>query len=167
METALKLRWSEENSWLPALASLLPHWLVALALTTLGVPALWLALAVAILLVVKGWTYFDLLLYAVFPIIFLMMFESISWSYRTPFLLLCAVILSFGILAAQRSDFVTRRWLILLGVAVLTFTLASHAAGNYWGMIDNLGLVNCYSGGSGCEPLPVNATPPWVLFFGL
>jgi hypothetical protein len=93
------------------------------------------------------------------------MFEEISTTYKSPFILLCALILSIGIIGAKRSNSVTVRWLLLLLLAVITWVLASHAAQSYWRMVDGLGFpFECMPDTQNC-PLPGNLSPWWVLIF--
>jgi hypothetical protein len=96
-----------------------------------------------------------------------MIFDEISTSYKTPFILLCALLLSTGMVLAQRSSSMTWRWIILLFVFAGTWALASHAVQNYWHMVDDLGYIECMPDYQGCAPLTGNETPWWVLFFRL
>lgn len=176
METIKKIRWAPEHSWIPTLASLLPFWLLSLAVMVegfpkppislqLGVTAFVLAIAIAIALLWKGWLEIDILLYSLFPFILMFEFDDISTAYKNPFILLCALILSAGMIGAKRSRSITVRWLILLFLAVTTWTLASHANQGYWHMVDNLVFGDCFPYTRGCPPLSGNETPWWVLFF--
>jgi hypothetical protein len=178
METTKKIRWVTEDSWIATLANLLPLWLLSLAITAegfsdptispeLGITASVLAIVVVIVLLWKWWLPFDVLLVSFVPFLLLFKFDEISTSYKTPFILLCALILSIGIVGAQRSRSVSVRWLILLFVAVAVLVLSSNAVQNYWQMVSDLGYHECMPDYPGCAPLTGNETPWWVLFFSL
>jgi len=180
METIRKIRWLSEDSWLATLASLLPLWLWSLAVTVegfpkppipveLGIASFWLAIALSIVLVWKRWLPPDVLLISLIPFVFMFNFDEISTRYKTPFILFCALILSIGMVIAQRSGSLTVRWLLLLFVAVAVLVLSSNAAQNYWNMVDELGPFEfgCFPDAYGCPPLTGNETPWWVLFFRL
>lgn len=177
MATIKKIQWIAEDSWIAILASLLPLWLLSVAIMGEGFPkpvsgewaitAFFLAIASSIVLVWKGWLEFDIILYSLFPFILLFMFDEISTTYKSPFILLCALILSIGIIGAKRSSSLTGRWLILLLLAVTAWVLASHADQSYWQMVDGLGFpFECMPGTLDC-PLPGNLSPWWDLFFRL
>lgn len=179
MKTIKEIRWAAEDSWITTLASLLPLWLLYLAIMAEGFPqppilvewavtALVLALAVSIVLLWKGWLEIDILLYSLFPFILVIVFDEISTTYKTPLILLCALIMTSGIIGAKRSSSLTVRWLILLIAAVATWVLASHAIQSYWQMVGDLGYgafpSECMPDTQDC-PLIGNQTPWWVLFF--
>ena len=179
METIKRIRLFPEDSWLATLASLLPLWLWSLAITVEGFPAppipvelgiasFWLAIALSIVLLWKRWLPPDVLLISLVPFVFMFNFDEISTRYKTPFILFCALILSIGMVIAQRSGSLTVRWLLLLIVTVAVFVLSSNAAQNYWQMASELGPFEfgCFPDSSGCPPLTGNETPWWVLFFG-
>ena len=115
METIKKLQWAEEDSWLVTVANLLPLWLLSFAVMSEGFPrplfspglavtAFLLAMGVSLVLLWKGWLTPDLLLYTFFPFVFFFIFDEIHTSYKTPFILLCVLILSAGMVGAQRSS---------------------------------------------------------------
>ena len=57
-----------------------------------------------------------------------------------PFILLCALSLTTGIVGYQRSlnkDFLTLGWLILVLIVIATWVVASHADQNYWQMVSS------------------------------
>ena len=110
---------------------------------------------------------FDLLLYSLFPFILLFTFDEIDTSYKSPFILLCALILSIGFVGAQRSSSLGLRWLILLVFAIAAWVLAAHAAQNYWQMVGDLGYGECFPSTQGCPPLTGRETPWWALVFSL
>ena len=184
MEAIRKLRYVRyvnEDSWLATLASLLPLWLWSLAIMLEGFPrppislemgaiaSLWLVIPVSIVLLWKRWLPPDVLLVSLVPFVFVFRFDEISTRYKTPFILLCALILSIGIIVAQRSGSLTVRWLLLLFVTVAVLVLSSNAAQNYWHMAIELGSFEfgCFPDASGCPPIPGDATPWWILFFNL
>lgn len=179
MEIIKKIQWFPEDSWLANFASLLPLWLWSLAITVEGFPkppipvevglaSFWLAIAVSIVLLWKRWLPPDVLLVSLVPFVFIFNFDEISTRYKTPFILLCALILSIGMIGAQRSKSVTIRWLTLLFVAVAVLVFSSNAAQNYWHMAGELGSFDfgCFPDAFGCPPLTGHETPWWVLFFG-
>jgi hypothetical protein len=158
------------------LASLLPLWLLSLAIMVEGFPdppislevavvAFVLAIAIGIVLAWVGWLTLDLILYSLFPFVLLFIFDEISTSYKTPFILVCALILSIGIVSAQRSSSDKLRWRIWLVVNIVIWVLASHALQRYWHMVDDLVFGDCFPYTKGCPPLAGNETPWWVLFF--
>jgi len=164
------------NSWRATLASLLPLWLISFAIMAEGFPrppispalaitALLLAIAVAIVLLWKWPLSFPILLYYFIPFILLFFFDEISTSYKTLFILLCALILSIGIIGYQHSRSFGVGVLILVLVGIGTVALASHASQNYWQMASDFGFGNCFPDYSGCPPLTGEETPWWVLFF--
>ena len=178
MEMIKKLRYANEDSWLATFASLLPLWLWSLAISVEGFPSppipvevgiafFGLAIALSILLIWKRWLSPDVLLVSLVPFVFIYNFDEISTRYKTPFILLCALILSIGMVIAQRSDSLTVRWLSLLFVTVAVLVLSSNAARNYWHMAGELGPFEfgCFPDAYGCPPLTGNETPWWVLFF--
>ena len=156
-------------------AGLLPLWLVALAITVEGFPrppislpvavlALALAIGISLLALWKRWMTVDLVLVSFFPLALLGPFDEISTAYKTPFILLCALVLTAGILLYQRSQTVRWRWLILLAAAGVTWLLAWHAALNYWQMVADLGYERCLPDAAGCAPLAGRGSPWWALF---
>ena len=172
-----KIRWTPEDSWLATLASLTPLWLLSVAILAEGFPpppipyeltivALILSIPASIVLLWRGWLEVDLLLYTLFPLLLVIKFDEISTAYKTPFILLCALTLSMGIIGAKRSSSLTARWLILLSVAFTTWALASHAEQTYWRMVDNLVFGDCFPYTQGCPPLAGNETPWWALLLG-
>ena len=181
MQTIRKIGWADLGSWPAAAASLLPLWLISLAVTTEGFPKPFISPALAVTLLVlafvasgallwKGWLTFELLLYSLFPFLLFVRFDEISTSYKTPFILLCALLLSAGILGYQRSLLrsVGLAWLVLLLAFAGTWALTAHAAGNYWQMIGHLSFpADCMPYAHDCPLLAGNETPWWVLFFRL
>lgn len=157
--TVAYLRWAEPPLWQVTLADSLPLWLLSVIFMDIsiglfpfgpgleGVPFL-IVIAVTTLLLWMGWFTPELILYSLFPIIPTFIFEEIPPDYKLSFFLLCTFILTTGIVGYRLSlhrDSIGLGWLILLGVFIGTWVLASHASQNYWQM--------------------ANATPWWVLFF--
>jgi hypothetical protein len=181
MEMIRKIAWYDLGSWPAALASLLPLWMFALAVSAEGFPrplisAGWaislvpVALALSVVLLWKGWLTFELLLYSLFPFLLLGRFDEISTSYKTPFILLCALLLTLGILAYQRSlsRSLGLAWLTLLLVCVAAWIFTSHAAWNYWQMIASLHFpADCMPYAQDCPLLAGHETPWWILAFRL
>jgi glucan phosphoethanolaminetransferase (alkaline phosphatase superfamily) len=122
-------------------------------------------MTIGIVLVWVGWLTLDLILYSLFPFVFLFAFDEISTSYKTPFIVVCTLILSIAMVSAQRSNSEKLRWRIWLVVNILIWILASHALEQYWDMIDELVFGDCFPYTQGCLPLAGNETPWWVLFF--
>ena len=155
------------GSWTATLASLLPLWLLMLAFVYLGMVGFILAVAVSILLLWKIWMTPELVLYSfLLPVMFLFTFEEVYITYKIPFTLLCALVLTIGIIGYQRSlsRSVTLAWFILLLVAIAAWALASHANQNYWQFACASGCFECSPGAPGC-PLTGELTPWWILFF--
>ncbi len=178
VESIKKIRLFPEDSWLATFASLLPLWLLSLAVTVEGFPkppipvevggaSFWLAIPVSIVLLWKRWLPPDVLLVSLIPFVIMFNFDEISTRYKTPFILLCALILSIGMVAAQRSGSLSIRRLILIFVAIAVLVLSSNAARNYWQMASELGPFEfgCFPDAYGCPPLTGNETPWWILFF--
>ena len=168
MEAIKTFRQAELGSWRATVASLLPLWLITLAYTSLGYIGFLLAIAVSILLLWKIWMTPELVLYSFIPLMFLFMFEEVYISYRTPFILLCTLVLTAGIIGYQRSlaRSLTLAWSILLLFAVAALALASHAGENYWQIACVSGCFECSPGAPGC-PASGELTPWWILFFGI
>lgn len=159
---------AELGSWRALFASLLPLWLFSFAVMAEGFPkhplsinlaivSFFLAIAVSIVLLWRRMT-FEVLLYGFFPFILLLTFDEISTSYKRPFTLLCALILSAAILSYDRalSRSVRLAWLVLQLVFIAIWVLASHASQNDWQMVDTLPFpVDCMPYSQGCALLAV------------
>jgi hypothetical protein len=168
--------WTKSLSWSPTLVSLLPLWLVSFAVMAEGFPrppisielatfSLALAIFLGILLLWKGWLTVELLLYSFLPFLLLPGFDEISTTYKTPFIMLCALILTVGMIGYQLSHWARpARLLILLFAAVVTLAMAGHATSSFWAMVSDLGYVRCFPDAHGCAPLTGEETPWWVLF---
>ena len=181
MQTLRRMGWADLGSWPSAFASLVPLWLFSLAVSAEGFPPplvtgpwaisfLVLGLALSIVLLWKGWMTFELLLYSLFPFFLLVFLDEISTRYKTPFLLLAALLLSIGIFAYQRSlsRSVGLAWLILLLVYVAAWVFTLHAADNYWHMVGQLHFPpDCMPYAHDCPLLSGRETPSWLLFFRL
>lgn len=155
MKTLEYIRWADPPLWKATFANILPLWLLSLMFLPSPISGklagilFMLTIAVIIFLLWIRWFTPELILYSLFPIIPIMIFEEVPASYKIPFILFCALLLSIGIFGYQLSfhkGFVGLAWLILLVVFIGTWILASHANQNYWQMTDN-------------------ATPWWILFF--
>lgn len=176
MENTKGIRLAGPRSWQITLASLLPLCLLSVAIMVEGFPrppvsmelaitSFVLAILASIVFLWKRWITIALLLYGLFPFLLLYTFDEISTTYKTPFIVLCALLLAAGIAGYQRSRSVRWRWLILLAAAVVTLVMAWHAAMSYWQMADDLGYVRCMPDFRDCAPLTGRETPWWVLFF--
>ena len=181
MQAIRRMGWADLGSWQAAFASLLPLWLFSLAVAAEGFPPspvtvpwalsfIFLGLALSIVLLWKGWMTFELLLYSLFPFFLLFPLDEISTRYKTPFLLLAALLLSIGILVYQRSlsRSLGLAWLLLLLFFVAACVFSLHAAGNYWQMVGQLHFPpDCMPYAHDCPLLSGRETPFWVLFFRL
>jgi hypothetical protein len=179
MQAIRKIGWADLGSWPAAIASLLPLWLFSLAVSAEGFPPpaisiewaiafILLALALSIVLLWKGWLTFELLLYSLFPFFLLFPLDEISTDYKTPLILLSALLLSIGILAYQRSlsRSLGLAWLVLLLVFITARVFTMHAAENYWQMIGGLTFPGeCMPYAYDCPLLAGEETPWWVLLF--
>ena len=163
-------------AWVKALASLLPLWLLALAIMAEGFPrppisiqlaaALFvIAIALSSVLFWKRWTTVELVLYSLIPFALLITFDEISTAYKSPFILLCALILTAGWVGYQRTRLAWLRWGILVSAALVTLLAASHAADSFWRMAGDWGYHECFPDYQGCAPLTGQETRWWTLFF--
>jgi hypothetical protein len=156
------------RSWGATLASLLPLWLLSLSITAEGFPhppipaglafaAFVCALASGLVLLWLRWMTFELTLYSLIPITFLFTLDEISTGYKTPFIILCGLLLTAGGIGYQHSHPLWLRWLILLVGAALALTVASFMGDRYWILVSQGGFDACYPG---CVP-PMDAAHPW------
>ena len=176
MEIAGKIRLAKSHPWILVLASLLPLWLLSLAVMAEGFPkpplpielafgAFLLAILTGVILLGIRWITAELLLYSLSPLAFLFAFDEITTTIKTPFIILSALILTAGILFYHRTRSGPRRWLVLTIAIVITLFLAGNAADNFWSLHADLGIGECFMDAAGCPPLPADATPWWKLFF--
>ena len=126
--------------------SLLPLWLFALAITAEGFPrppipielagaSFVLALSLSVVSLSKSWTTIEITVFSFSPLLWLYAFDEITTAYKTPFILLCALSLTAGVVAYQSSGSARlARGFILLLVGVITLLLAWHATSNFWQM---------------------------------
>jgi hypothetical protein len=164
--------------WHKTAASLLPLWLFSVAVMAEGFPrppisaeaaiaVLIVALLASAVLLWKGWVTIGLLIYSLSPFLLLVMFDEISTAYKTPFIIVCTLVLTGGALACrwERAN-PLGRLLILVAAAGLALLLASRARFRFWAMAAELGYEQCFPDAHGCPPLTDQATPWWGLFFG-
>jgi hypothetical protein len=140
MKTIAYIRWADPPFWVETLANLLPLWLIILAFTVGSLGIFLLAIAAMIFLLWLGWFTPELILYSLFPFATLVLFEEMPDPYSIPFLLLCAIILTVGIIGYRLSlhrDWIGFGWLTLVVFFIGTYLLASHANQNYWQMTGN------------------------------
>jgi hypothetical protein len=176
VQTIRKMWWVDVGTWQATLASLLPLWLLSLALvmafSQMDIPIGLLYIAfclfpiLSLVVIGTGWMTFDVLLYSLFPILLLFSLDETSMAYRITLILACTVFLSIGIVGYHISlnrDKIGLAWLILLLVFIATWFFASHANQNYWQMADALGYNACDN--NGCVPLTPKGTSWWILFF--
>jgi hypothetical protein len=166
-------------NWKIKLVALLPLWMFSLTVTAEGFPRppissrvalviLGLAIFAIVLFLWKRWITFELLVYYLTPWSFLPLFDEISTSYKTPFIVACTLILSAGLILSQyllRSHL--QRGLLLVSVAIITMLLAGSISFNYWDMAGGLGYFQCFPDAYGCPPLTGAETPWWDLFIKL
>ena len=152
---------------------LLPLWLLSYAVMAEGFPAppipvglavtaFILAIVIGILGLWKDWIRVELLLYYVIPYWLMIRFDEISTAYKTPFILLCAMLLSTGVLGYQGIQNRWLRWLSLLLGAALTLAAAGVMVNGYWGLVSAGGYDACYPR---CLPPADPAHPWWMIFF--
>lgn len=177
MEDAKETRWAEPAPWIMTLGSLLPLWLLSFVIMAEGFPrppisgavtiaSFVTAIAASIVLTWKRWMTAELLLYSLFPFVLLSAFDEISTTYKTPFIVLCGLILTAGVVGYQRiRSSRQRRCLVLLAAATVTLFATAHAADSFWGMASDLGYERCFPDAYGCAPLTGQETPWWMLFF--
>jgi len=179
MEIAKEIRKTPARSWSITIASLLPLWLLSFSIMAEGFPpppissevaitSFVVAIVASIVLMWVKWMTIELLLYSLFPFLLLFTFDEISTTYKTPFIILCTLSLTAGVVVYQRSR--SSRLLrlgILLAFTIVTLFAASHAADNFWDMASDLGYEQCFPDAHGCAPLTGQETPWWMLFFSL
>lgn len=165
-----------QRDWRATFASLVPLWLLSFSIMAEGFPKLpipiglaiasfVLAILASIMLLWKRWMRIELILYSLFPFVMLFLFDEISTTYKSPFIVLSSLVLSVGIIGYQRCRLTWSGWLFLLTVAVVTWIMAAHAANSFWEMAADLGYQECFPDVQGCAPLSSRGTPWWVLFF--
>jgi hypothetical protein len=176
MANVKEIRGAASPSWLITLASLLPLWLLSVSVMAEGFPrppisielarvSFVFAIFVSIVLLWKRWMTVELILYGLMPFVLLYAFDEISTTYKTPFIILCTLILTVGIAGYQRYRSTWWRWPILLFAGVATLMMAWHANLSFWQMADDLGYIRCLPDAHGCAPLTGQETPWWILFF--
>jgi hypothetical protein len=164
------------SRWSIILPNLLPIWLVSIAIMAEGFPrppisielataSFISAVGASIALMWKRWMPVELFLYNLTPFVLLYTFDEITTVYKTPFILICCLILTFGSIIYQYSRPSTLRWLVLLSVAMVTLLSASHAANSFWTMAGDLGYRECFPDYTGCAPLSNQARLWWSIFF--
>ena len=178
MQQTMAYQGSGRPAGVAAIVSALPLWLFSIAILVEGFPrppvsgevvmaAFVAALGLTGLALWKRWMTVELAVYSLFPLHLLVIFDEITTTYKTPFILVCALCLCLGALAYQRVR--KRRilgWSVLILTLVLVWALAWHATLGFWHMTNELGYVECFPDGYGCLPLPPQATPWWALIFG-
>jgi hypothetical protein len=176
MDNLKDIRLATLNSWGTTLANLLPLWLLSLSIMAEGFPRppisgevaigfFATAIVAKILFTWKGWMAIELLLYSLFPFVLLYAFDEVSTAYKTPFIILCTLILTAGVVGYQRIRSPSIRWVILLVATSVTLVAASNATHNFWAMAEDLGYQRCFPDAYGCAPLTGKETPWWILFF--
>lgn len=176
MATISVIQPRQEVSWGQNLVSLLPLWLVTLAVSGEGFPAGYkpsilvaeiafgAAILAGVVLALKRWLPLLLLLYSFLPLSLLPVFDEISTEYKTPFLLMCALIASVWAILYLRARSPWRVLILVAGAAV-TYALANYAMFNYWDWVAALNYGQCFPGQAACPPLPDRAW--WQVFLGI
>lgn len=166
METVREFQLGKQDSWLAALTSLLPMWLVAFAVSfegglrlpiQLAYAALGLAFLLTFWLLWAGWISLDFLILYLTPFFWLYMLDEISIGYKTPFIYMAALVLAIGGLVAHRSNGPWPPALPLLVATVAAYFLLLNAVGNFWSLPnDNY---------AACFPYCVYPDHPWWTVF--
>jgi hypothetical protein len=133
-----------------------------------GVFLFCIGIATAFFLVLTSWVGPEMLLVSFVPVSFWMIFDEITTTYKTPFILLCTLILSLGVIAYHyfgENHYLKLALPILFASVVLTVFVAFHAAHNYWIYSDPIGM--CFYDYIKCPPLPANHPAWWSFFFNL
>lgn len=178
MESLKDVPSTSPRSWGIIFASLLPLWLLSLSIMAEGFPpppisrevavaSFITAIVAGIVLVWRGWMPIELLLCCLYPFLLLYTLDEVSTTYKTPFIILCTLILTAGAVGYQRIRSPGLRWVFLLVVTGVALLAASNAAHNFWVMAEELGYERCFPDAYGCPPLTGQETPWWILFFRL
>ena len=151
MDIAQEVQRLSMPAWVKTIASMLPLWLLSLAITAEGFPrppvsvevafaAFGVSILASIALLWKRWLTIEFGLYSIIPFLLMVTFDEIRTSYKTPFIFTCALILTAGAIPNQ-SERLSRlqKWLILLAVGILTLALARNATEQFWQMASELG----------------------------
>lgn len=155
-------------SWVQALASLLPIWLLALAITVEGFPgptippflavlSVICAAAVCVVLLLNRWMTLELVIYSAMPLLLMLQLDEIATGFKTPFIFLVAFVLSAGAISYQLNRATAWRWVFLVLGAALALMTAQALAENYWHLVGREGLEQCYPR---CLP-PIDQAHPW------
>jgi hypothetical protein len=175
MKKVNEIQRMDQRSWNKTLANLLPLWLFSIAVTGEGFPHLpvdgYIAfaafgagiVAVAFLLW-KRWLAVGLIFYYLIPFSLLGTFDEITTNYKTPFIILCALLLTAGAVGYLLSRSFALRWIILVVVGAATLMAATHVANQFWNMASNFGFGMCFPDYPGCASLTGKETPWWILF---
>ena len=174
MENTRGIYSAQVSSWGITLVGLLPLWLLSVAIMAEGFPRppisvyvgftlLGSAITLSLVLLWQRRMEPALVLYSFIPFILLFIFDEIVTSYKTPFIVLCAIIFSIGALAYQRNRSSQLRWLFLLAGAGLALLAASHAAHSYFSLNVEACSLAPYPD---CFPSSVPDHPWWAVFFG-
>jgi len=178
LETTLIQPLSLDIKWRKTLSNLLPLWLFSISIMVEGFPDPPISLGVAytcfgtgcliiLALIFKKWITLEILLLSFFPFILLYGFDEISTSYKTPFIIGCALFLTIGIITYHRINTSRLIRLGILLVAVLMTTLAAYnASQGFWDLTSELGVERCFLDAYGCPKLTGNETPWWQMMLG-
>ena len=177
-ENVIHVRIAQPRSWSATFASMLPLWLLSLAVMAEGFPsppisgevavaASVTAIVAGIVLTCKRWMTIELLLFSLFPLLLLYAFDEISTRYKSPFIIVCALVLTTGVVGYQRTrSSRVLRWFILLGAVIVALYVALHSANGFWSMASDLGLYErCFLDAPGCAPLAGRGAPWWAVAF--
>lgn len=172
---------SAQPLWAKTAGFLAALWMIALAATAEGFPSplipgnlapvlFFAGLVVAIVVSVRYMTFIELPIITLIPLLYVFEFDEITTTYKTPFILFCTLILSFGLiiyhyLAQTRSLKVALP--VFLAAAILAFLAGMFAMLNFWEYTDSLGIRMCFLDSIGCPPLPADHPAWWRFFTGI
>jgi hypothetical protein len=91
----------------------------------------------------------------------LVTFDEIAVAYKTPLIVVCTLILTFGALGYHRSRALWLRWLFLVSAATFSLAVASLAADRFWIWVSAQGYAGCYPR---CFPAADPGNVWWKLF---
>jgi hypothetical protein len=167
--------------WIQTAVMLASLWMMALAATAEGFPrppisanlALFFfgaAILAAIWVFLKRWVGPEFLIVLFMPVVFTVIFDEITTTYKTPFILFCTLILSAGVIAYQvfaEDHYLKVALPLLLAAAILALLAARQVNGNFWAYTSSLHTGECFLDSIGCPPLPAGSPAWWSFFIGL
>lgn len=174
IEDMMILQEQTRPPWIKTVVRLLPLWLIALSITAEGFPKPPIsvgvsvaAFACAVLLLVvlwwKKWMRLEFALYSLLPTVMLPLFDEIVTTYKTPFILMCAILISLPVIACHAARNPTERFVILAAGMILNYLIIHHVMMNYWEVIEQTGFSDGYMAGN--YPLDIPGFPWWKIFW--